>query len=157
MDFCDKKGMANLTMQQKKEWAKQLILRDNLTQKEAAEKVQVSAVTMNKWYKDGEWEKLKQSMLITREAQLSRLYMQLDELNAAIMTRPEGERFANSKEIDAIAKYTSSIRSLESEANIADVYEVSKRVLNYVRIYHADKAIELAAIFDDFIKDLLKR
>lgn len=149
--------MANLTMQQKKEWAKQLILRDNLTQKEAAEKVQVSAVTMNKWYKDGEWEKLKQSMLITREAQLSRLYMQLDELNAAIMARPEGERFANAKEIDAISKYTSSIRSLESEANIADVLEVSKRILNYVRIYHTDKAIELANIFDDFMKDLLKK
>ena len=149
--------MANLTNQQKKEWAKQLILRENYTQKEAAEKVKVSAVTLNRWYKAEKWESLKQTMLVTRETQLGRLYMQLDELNAAIMKRPEGERFANSKEIDAIAKYTSSIRALESEANLADVIEVGKRVLNYIRIYHADKAIEVAGIFDGFIKELLKK
>ena len=73
--------------EQKKEWAKLLYTRERLTQKEIAERTGISAVTINKWIREYAWNKLKQSMLVTRETQLNRLYMQLDELNTAIMER----------------------------------------------------------------------
>ena len=79
--------MAKLTNQQKKEWAQLLCTEHGLSQKDAAMKVGVSVVTMNKWYNEGNWERLKQSMLVTRQEKLSRLYMQLDELNTAIMNQ----------------------------------------------------------------------
>ena len=142
---------------QKKEWAKLLYVRENLTQKEIAEKVGSSAVTVNKWVKEGGWDKLRQSMLITRETQLNRLYMQLDELNAAIMGREEGKRFPDYKEADAINKLTNAIKAMESDASIADIVEVGKRLLNWLRPISSDKAIDVARIFDDFIKDVLKR
>jgi transcriptional regulator with XRE-family HTH domain len=141
---------------QKKEWAQFLITKEGMTQKEAAEKVGVSGVTMNKWYRDGEWAKLKQSMLVTRQEQLNRLYMQLEELNNHIMKREEGERFANSKEADSISKLAIAIKTMETEASIADIVEVSKRLLNWMRKYNDSRTVEIANIFNDFIKDSMK-
>jgi len=142
---------------QKKEWAKLLYIRENLTQKEIAQKVGSSAVTIGKWIKKENWDKLRKSMLITRETQLSRLYMQLDELNAAIMKREEGARFPDYKEADAISKLTNAIKTMETEASIADIVEVAKRLLTWLRPINPDKAVEVARIIDDFIKDILKR
>lgn len=149
--------MARLKMSDRQEWAQQLITKEGYTQKEAAEKVGVTAVTMNKWFKKYNWKKLKQSMLITRQEQLNRLYMQMDELTFKIMQRPEGERFADSKEADIVSKLTTAIERMETEANVSDIVEVSKRLLNWMRQYNHPDTLQVANIFNDFIKDNLKR
>lgn len=149
--------MSGLTNTQKREWAEQLITQQGLTQKEVAEKVGVSTVTLNKWYAKYKWEDLKQSMLVTRQMQLKRLYMQMDELNSDIMDREKGKRFANSKEADTLSKLAGTIKTMETEASIADVVEVSKRFLDFLRGFSPAKAIEIAGLFDDFVKHLLKR
>lgn len=41
--------MTELSMQQKREWAKTLYLKENLTQQEIAERVGVSRITVNNW------------------------------------------------------------------------------------------------------------
>ena len=151
--------LIKMKVHEKKEWAKLLYTKENLSQKEVAEKTGVSKVTMSKWVNEnnGEWDKLRKSLLVTREEQLRRLYNQLDELNTFITTREAGQRFANSKEADTINKLTVSIRTLETEASIADIVEVCKRLLNYLRPISPAKSKEVALIFDDFIKDTLKR
>ncbi|MFH1121788.1 MAG: helix-turn-helix domain-containing protein [Bacteroidota bacterium] len=143
----------------KKDWAKLLYTKEGLSQKEVAGRTGVSTVTINKWVNanEAEWDKLRKSLLVTRDEQLRRLYMQLDELNTHIMLREKGSRFANSKEADTINKLTVSIRTLETDASIADIVEVCKRVLNYLRPISPEKAREMAMIFDDFIKDTLRR
>lgn len=149
--------MAELTLKQKREWAETLICKMSYTQKEAAVKVGVSTVTMSRWYNKYNWEKLKQSLLVTKDAQLSRLYMQMDELTTAIMNRKEGERFANSKEADTLNKIAATIKTLETDASIAEIVEVGKRFLNFLRGYSPDKAMEVAGMFDEFIKESLGR
>ncbi len=149
--------MANLTNAQKKEWAKVLYVNENLSQVEISEKVGVSKVTINKWVKNENWDTLKKSMLITRESQLNRLYSQLDELNTHILNRPKGERFANSKEADTIGKLTSAIKTLETEASIADIVEVSKRQLSWLRAFNPEKAREFGILMNEFIKDTLAK
>ena len=84
--------MTELSMQQKREWAKTLYLKENLTQQEIAERVGVSRITVNNWIGKNGWEMLKTSITITREEQLKSLYRQLAELNNAIMARPAGVR-----------------------------------------------------------------
>ena len=151
--------MTTLTNAAKKEWAKTLYLQGDMTQKEISDKVGISKVTLSKWANDPNenWDKLKKSLLITRESQLSRLYSQLDELTASIMRREEGSRFANPKEADTITKLTTSIRKMESEASIADIVEVSKRLLTWLRCINPEKSKEVGGIIDDFIKDALKK
>lgn len=148
--------MAVLSNKQKKEWAYTEYVVNNLSQKEVAEKVGISTVTMSKWVKEGNWDELRRQMLVTREKQLARLYAQFDELTRAIEHKPVGERYANTKEADTLNKLTSAIRTLETEASVADIVEVSKRLLNWLRPINPQKAIEIAGIFNDFIKHSLK-
>ena len=116
-----------------------LYLKEHLTQVEVAERVGVSKQTLCKWVKTEKWEELKTSVSLTREEQLANLYRQVAEINKAIASREEGERFATSK-----------------ETGIADIISVSKGILDWIRKTDTDKAKELSFHFDAYIKDRLK-
>ena len=72
------------------------------------------------------------------------------------MEQPEGLRFANSKQADTMNKLASAARKLETEASIADIIEVSKRIITWFRQFDFEKAKEISNLFDAFIKDQLK-
>ena len=151
--------MGDIKLNQKKEWAQTLFVAEGMSQKEISAKTGISAQTINKWVNenDGRWKTLRTSMIVTRQEQLKRIYMQIQELNTFIMQREEGQRFANSKEADTLTKLSSAARNLENDTSIADVIEVSKQVLQFVRRQMPGKSEEIAIIFDEFIKDKLKR
>lgn len=102
--------MAELTSRQKKDFARTIYLNEELTHAEIAERVGVKRQTVSRWVGEGNWERYKVSITMTREEQLKNLYLQLAELNNAINGRPEGERFASTAESDTIAKITGSIK-----------------------------------------------
>ncbi|MPM00630.1 hypothetical protein SDC9_46858 [bioreactor metagenome] len=157
MPFLQKNDMGRQGKDAERQLAEMLFTRDFLTQKEIAEKLGVAEKTVSKWAIKYKWKEKRQSVIVTKETQLKRVYDQIDELNTAILKRPEGERYANNKESDTLIKLANVAKTLESEASLAEVIDVSKRILNYVRSYRTDKAAELAAIFDDFINEQLKR
>jgi transcriptional regulator with XRE-family HTH domain len=68
--------------------AKILFVNEGVSQKEIAERLNLTEKTVSKWAKDGEWDKLKTSMLVTKDNQLTALYRQLENLNVEIATRP---------------------------------------------------------------------
>ncbi|MEN9976893.1 MAG: hypothetical protein RIR36_1053 [Bacteroidota bacterium] len=74
--------------QVEKDFAKILYVNENLSQKEIAERLLVTEKTVGKWVKEGNWESLKVSMLVTKDNQLTSLYKQLDNLNNEIQNRP---------------------------------------------------------------------
>lgn len=143
----------------KKEYAKLLYTQENLTQKEIAEKVGVSEQTITKWVnaENEEWKRLRQSIIVTKKEQLSRIYEQIDEINVSIRSREPGKRYADSKEADTLVKLTTAARNLESEASVSDAIEVGKKFLGWLKPLAPAKAREIAVMFDDFIRDLLKR
>lgn len=144
-------------MQRKYDHAKLLYTVEGVTvQKELAERVGVSLQTINKWVKDEAWESYRASVIITKESELSRLYMQVTELNDFIMNKPKGERFANSKEADTLVKLTGAIRQLETDTSVADTIEVLKNFINHIREDNYEKAKEVTNLADIFIKSILK-
>lgn len=147
--------MAILNNDQKKEWAKMIFLKENLTQKEIALKVGVTEKTLGKWIHAENWEQYKSSIIITKEQELRRIYMQINELNTHIFSRDEGSRFANSKEADTLAKITAAARSLETDTSIADVIEVAMQVCNFIKKDDLLKAQEVSNYFEAFIKTKL--
>ncbi len=147
--------MANLTIAQKKEWAKLLFLRENLTQKEIAERVGVSAVTINKWVKNERWEDLRVSITITKEEQLKNLYRQLAEINNAIAER-ERNKFATSAEADTITKLANAIDKMETDVGLADIQSAFRKFLTWLRAFDLPEAQRLVNLFDDFIKTVIK-
>mgnify|MGYP000112440319 CR=1 FL=1 len=139
--------MADLTNAQKKEWAKTLYMRENLTQQEIAERVGVSRVTVSNWVRAGKWEEQKAGLTLTRQEQVANLYRQVAEINRAISARAEGERFPNSKE--------AAIRNMEQETGIADIISVLTGFIEWLRPFDLEKAKELTRLADAYIKDKL--
>jgi transcriptional regulator with XRE-family HTH domain len=145
-----------LTRKQKQELAKLLYTRGGFSQKEIAEKVGVSEVTMSKWANSEKWDLLKVSITATREEQLRRLYLQIGEYNTVIEAREKGKRFATSKEADAINKLAAAVEKLEREVGAVDILNVSKKMLDWLRTFDLAKAQELSDLFDAFLKDNLR-
>lgn len=146
---------ADLTNAQKKEWAKTLYLRENLTQQEIADRVGVSRVTVSNWVRTGKWEEQKAGLTLTRQEQVANLYRQVAEINRAISARAEGERYPNSKEADILGKLSASIRNMEQETGIADIISVLTGFIEWLRPLDLDKAKELTRLADAYIKDKL--
>lgn len=147
--------MAELTNAQKKEWAKTLYLRENLTQQEIADRVGVSRVTVSNWVRAGKWEEQKAGLTLTRQEQVANLYRQVAEINRAISARAEGERFPNSKEADILGKLSAAIRNMEQETGIADIISVLTAFIAWLRPLDLEKAKELTRLADAYIKDRL--
>ena len=145
------------SIERKKNYAKLLYTVEGVTVgKELAERVGVSTVTISKWINSEDWEHLRASVIITKESELRRLYMQITELNDTIFTRPKGERFASNKEADTLIKLTAAVKQLETDTSIAEAIEVVKKLINHIRQDDYKKAQEVTVFADAFIKSLLK-
>lgn len=144
-----------MTNAQKKEWAKTLYLRENLTQQEIADRVGCSRVTVSNWVRAGKWEEQKVGITLTRQEQVANLYRQVAEINRTIAERPEGERFATSKEADILGKLAAAISKMEQEIGIADTISVLTGLIEWLRPHDIEKAKEITRIADAYIKDKL--
>jgi predicted transcriptional regulator len=139
---------------QRKEFAKLIFLRENITQQEIADRVGVSRATVNKWVK--EWEGLKLNLLQTREERISSTLSQLDELDRSIASKEEGKRFPTTAEADIRRKLTADLEALEQDASVRDIYNVSRGLLDYIRRIDLELAKEISDYFDAYIKDRMK-
>lgn len=149
--------MKVLTIDQKKQWAKTLYTKEGVSvAKELALRVGVTEKTMGKWIAEGNWKTLKKSLLITRQEQLAALYNELEQVNNYIQTKPEGKKFADSKEADARRKLIKDIESLEQETSLNDVYNVARKMLEHWRVIDIDKTKLLTECFDHLISTMLQ-
>lgn len=139
-----------------KEYAKMLYLdtTQKLTNKEISERVGVRAGTIGKWIQEDEWDKLRKSLMVTRQKMISDLYDQLEWLNDDIKTRDI--KVADSKESNTIAVITSAIKKLETETSIAEIFEVGTAFLDFLKPIDFDTYKKLIPIFDAFINSKLK-
>lgn len=139
------------------ELARMLYTNNRLTQKEVALRVGVTEKTLGKWITEGYWEDLQKSLLTTKDEQLRSFYTQLSALNKAISEREEGNRYATSKEADAMCKITAAIANLETETNVGEIMQVSKLLINHIQSEDMKLSKVVARYCDTLIKDRLKR
>lgn len=148
-------AMTKKEANQKRELAKMLFLHEAVTQKEIAERIGVSEVTVSKWAKADNWDSLKVSVTITKDEQLKSLYRQLAAINNEIAGR-DGQKYATPAEADAISKLANAIGKMESDVGVSDIISVAKKFLTWMRKFNLVKAQELTPLFDSFIKDNLR-
>lgn len=133
------------------DYAKTLFLDTNqkLTLKEIAERVGVRPNTVSAWATKENWEKLRKSLLVTRQKMISDLYDQLEFLNTKIKERDD--KVATSGEANTIAVITTSIKRLETETSVAEVYEVATGFCDFVKPVDFDLYQKLIPLFDAYI------
>ncbi len=141
---------------EQKEFAKILFLDNSkkLTVKEIAVRVGVQEKTLAGWIKTEAWDRLRKSLLVTRKQMISDLYDQLEFLNNTIKNREN--KVADSKEANTIAIITTSIKKLETEISIGEIYEVATQFLDYIKPVDFDMYQKLIPHFDVFIQLKLK-
>lgn len=138
-----------------RDWAKTLITKENLTQKEASERVGVTPATMNKWYADGKWDTLKKNILLTRQEQMIMLQDELVRLNEFIANKPEGSKWADGKEANIRRYLIKDIKDLETKASLPEIIHACQHLLEFIRKVDLVKAQELSKFVDGYIKSLL--
>lgn len=147
-----------MTNEQKKVFALLIYLNEtSATQKEIAQRVEVSEQTISKWVKTENWEKQRRSKMVTRQKALDNAYEQLENLNATIMARPEGERIPNNKEADLQVKLASQIRTLETELSNVVVMEIGMKFIDHVRSVAPENTTLVLNLYDNFMKTQLAR
>lgn len=140
------------TRARRREWAKSLYTRDNMTIIEIAEQVGVDRRTVGRWAKEEGWDNLRTGMLMTKQAQIANLYEGINQLNEQRLARPEGQRGWTSAEAASIAHISKTLERLEAESGIADIIDVFTGLLSWVRERDLSKAKELSLLLDEYVK-----
>jgi transcriptional regulator with XRE-family HTH domain len=147
--------MADLTIAKKKEWAKLLFTKENLTQAEIAERVGVTRVSVNKWINSENWETLKVSISMTNEEQLKNLYRQLAEIQNTILGREDGARYAMPAEAEVIRKLTISIKQLQAELGLSEITSVFGGLIQFLRTYAPQQVKNISVLLDAYVQSKL--
>ena len=91
--------------------------------------------------------------MITRQKMIVDLYDQLEWLNNHIKIRDV--KVADAKEANTIAVITTSIKRLENETSVAEVYEVATSFLEWLKPQDFELYKKMIPLFDAFIKTKL--
>lgn len=137
-----------------REFAAMLYIQQGLTQKEIAARCKVSEKTVGKWKDADKWDKQKRSFMVVREEQITDLYEKLEKLNEHIKNTQDN--IVSVKDVDAISKLTASIRNLETETSVAEIIDVAKHYIDFVKAFDLDFAKQVTEYFTLFIQDKLK-
>lgn len=143
-----------LSNKEKKEYAWLLFREGTLTQKAIAEKVGVSEKTISGWKDTEQWESKRRSLYNTREDILVDMYLIFENTKNQIK---EKGGVANSKDGDAILKLSQSIKNLETETSVGQVFEVCKGLIQHIQKIDFEKSKEMIDYVDSFLKEKLKR
>ncbi|GIZ10276.1 DUF1804 family protein [Flavobacterium sp. UMI-01] len=139
---------------QEREYARILYVSERITFKEIAERTGVTEKTIGKWAVADNWDKLRKSLLTTKENQLVHWYNQLEAMNEMIAERDVP--VPDSKEADVMSKITSNIQRLETEIGLGEYVEVSRKLLTFIQTIDLSDAKKFKNYIDEFINSKLK-
>lgn len=105
---------------QKKELAK-LYYMQGMQQKQIAQKVEVSTVTMSKWVQDGGWEAIRGASTISRKELIIKMLKNLnDKLDSNTITS------------DEMVKVSAAIQKIDKQTNVVTVIDVFSAYNNWL-------------------------
>ncbi len=150
--------MGDISRKKKKEFARLIFFQEpGVSQKDIAERVGISVVSINKWINQEGWKEMQKSLLTSKAEQLSMLYNSLDKFNQSIRDRKDSP-YPTNKEADTLIKITAAIRNLETETSLAEKIETGKAFLQFLRKLGPQQmqfSKDVAILFDAYIKSCL--
>lgn len=124
------------------------------TIEEIASIVDVNRITVGKW-KDAEgWKTMKDAQKQTPDRVVQNLYAELEELNAFIKSKPEGQRFADSKISDSRNKIILSIKRMQNQIALPQYVSVLIKFLEHLQSRDLALSKQVAPFANDFLNDM---
>lgn len=134
----------------KKHLAKVLYVDNNLTQKEVAQRLNMSPVQINRWVKSGEWNTLKKANRITPKQIALDLQKRIFEISQAC---EEDNRPMTIQETDQISKLNACIRDLDKSADLPTYIFAFEEFLNFMLLNDQKLAQELPDYIYSFLTE----
>lgn len=148
------------TMKLKRDYARMLYLKDNLTQQEIAERVGTSQQTICKWKADDNWDSLKANFLISRQETLSRTYAQINQIFTELESVSDlgavVTKSISSTKADTLCKLAAAAKGLETELSISVYIDVFIKFGNWLREADFATSKKMVELQDSFIKEQLR-
>lgn len=149
-----KKRLTKAELQEKKEFAKILFIREKLSQKEIAQRIDISETTISKWTIEGNWEQLRKSTMLTREEQIASMLNELEMINNEISD--SDRRYATKEQAYVRDTLIQNLQKLETDVSATEVYNVATKMINHYRSIDLDQAKGLTELFDGYLKTILR-
>jgi transcriptional regulator with XRE-family HTH domain len=153
--------MRKAEMQDKKEHAFMLYM-NGVSQKEIAERVKTTQVTVSKWVKSDGWEQRRAAANITRPELVNKLLITINKMIESVMNAKDVELSASLP--DKLAKFAATIEKLDKKANVVDTIEVFiafNKWIQFRRSFDENLTPELIAAInkyhDVYISELISK
>jgi hypothetical protein len=153
-----RKQVRSVRLEDQYKSARQLYVDHGKEAKDIAAVVGVGYRTVLNWIngKEGDpnrpdWRKLRAAQTMSKTDQLRDIAAQIQQLNAKIKARDEGNRHADSKEADIINKLTKAYNYLETDLGVREIVDVSMELLPFIKKYSDDDADLMKGYLDKFI------
>lgn len=125
-------------------------------QKDIAERLEVSEVSVSNWKKKGAWDTLKTNLLNSRHERLGELYNELAEFNRMVKEK-DGYKICDSKEADARRKLIADISELERKYNIGQTISIGRDFVQFAQTVDAALAKQILNMYDAFVNDVIAK
>ncbi len=124
------------------------------TIREIAERVGVTEKTLRSWITKERWKKLKISIATSKTEALGDFYKELEALNTSIKN---GNGFADSKQAQQRRQLIKDIKAFETETSIAEIYEVGRKFLDFLKPQNEELFKKVLPYYDAFLRDNVKQ
>jgi hypothetical protein len=112
--------------------ARELFLTSQKSRTEIAEQVGVSEKTISRWSVKGGWTALKKASVQAPAVIVQQMYDEIEEINTAIRSRPEGQRQPTAVEAELRRKIITSIRAVKRQVSTPELYQALRAFTKYV-------------------------
>jgi uncharacterized protein YifE (UPF0438 family) len=137
-----------MTQNERKRWARVLYVHNSKDISETATEVNVPESTIKQWIHEGAWDTFKRSLLISKSAQLERLYGCIEELDAKRKTND-----FTMKDADLITKYTAAIKNLDTDNSVYSIIEAAELFITWMYSRNIPMAQSFVRQFQLFIRE----
>lgn len=142
-----------MTNAEKKELGRNLYVKTDMKRKEIAQRIGASEKTLRKWIEENEWDKMRDSLQITRPQLLNDAYVQLNAIN--IFIKQELKNIPNKEMSDAKAVLRKEIETFSTQP-IHKYIEVFEEFIEYLSKTEPAQITVFANLSQKFINALSK-
>lgn len=145
-----------LSGERKKEWAKQLFMIGEHTQKEIAAKIGVNEKTICRWVESEKWDVERKSLNVTTAQIIADLKETLDAMRKEAKVFATDDDPATRPDTDGIYKITLAIKNLENKTGIGETILCLQDFVKFISADNLELAQDVTKWADLFIESRLK-
>jgi hypothetical protein len=132
--------------------ARELYLNTFMTQKEIADRLNVTVKTICDWKDEGNWEALRAAKKVTKAALISNYYTILYTMQEQIASRDIPDNVPTSKEADIMAKIGSQIEKIDKQSSLQDYILAFEEFLEFMLERDPELARKIAPYQYEFLQ-----